>query len=438
MTFIVGAEQLSRAELIGAATAVADRIAGLSVVAVEASASMTTIVAVVGGLIAGVPVVPIPPDSGPAERDHFLRDSAAELVLSAADIDLSARSTTVHAEPDPANTALILYTSGTTGVPKGVVLSRAAIAADIDALAEAWAWTANDTLVHGLPLFHVHGLVAGVLGPLRVGSKLIHTVRPTPEAYAAAQGTLYFGVPTVWSRICADPKSAQALKTARLLVSGSAPLPIPVFNKLTELTGQSPVERYGMTETLLTISARADGPRMAGSVGKPLAGVRTRLVSDSGEPVPNDGETVGELQVSSPTLFGGYLNRPDATAESFTADGWFKTGDVAIIDPDGTHRIVGRTSVDLIKTGGYRVGAGEIENALLAHPDIKEAAVIGAPHDDLGQQIVAYVVADGLLETEVIDFVASTLSIHKRPRHVHFVTELPRNHMGKVQKKLLG
>jgi fatty acid CoA ligase FadD36 len=169
-------------------------------------------------------------------------------------------------------------------------------------------------LVHGLPLFHVHGLVLGVLGALRTGSPLIHTGRPKPELYAAAaqndRGSLFFGVPTVWSRTAADPDTARALRSARLLVSGSAPLPVPVFERLAGLTGHRPVERYGMTETLITLSARADGDRRPGYVGTPLPGVETRLAAEDGTPVPTDGETPGELHVRAPLLFKGYLNRP--------------------------------------------------------------------------------------------------------------------------------
>ncbi|MET7763715.1 acyl-CoA synthetase [Streptomyces sp. NPDC005336] len=435
----VGGHPLAREELLGAAGAVAARIAGAPVVAVRASASPETVVAVVGALLAGVPVVPVPPDSGPAERDHILRDSGAALLLTgeAAEapvetvpVDLSEHAAWSKPEPDPESAAFILYTSGTTGAPKGALISRRAVAADLDALAEAWAWTADDTLVHGLPLFHVHGLVLGVLGALRVGSRLVHTGKPTPAAYAAAGGTLYFGVPTVWNRIVQDPESARALAGARLLVSGSAPLPAPVFRDLEQLTGQRPVERYGMTETLITLSTRADGERRPGYVGTPLTGIRTRIAAE-------EGAEIGELQLTGPTLFAGYLGRPEATTGSYTEDGWFRTGDIAAIEPDGFHRIVGRASTDMIKSGGYRIGAGEVENALLDHPAVREAAVIGAPHDDLGQQIVAYVVADGIGEQELIDFVATQLSVHKRPRKIRFLDALPRNAMGKPQKKLL-
>ena len=248
------------------------------------------------------------------------------------------------------------------------MISRRAIAADLDALAEAWQWTAEDTLVHGLPLFHVHGLVLGLLGSLRVGNRFVHTGKPTPQAYAAAGGTLYFGVPTVWSRVVDDTTSAAALSSARLLVSGSAALPVPVFTRLTQLTGHAPVERYGATESLITVSTRAGGERRPGWVGLPLRGVRTRLRHDDGSPAPHDGETIGSLQVTAPTMFDGYLNRPDATAQAYEPDGWYRTGDAAVIDADGMHRIVGRESVDLIKSGGYRVGAGEVETVLLGHP----------------------------------------------------------------------
>jgi fatty acid CoA ligase FadD36 len=209
-----------------------------------------------------------------------------------------------------------------------------------------------------------------------------------------------------------------------------------VFDKLVELAGHQPVERYGSTESLITLSTRADGERRPGWVGLPLSGVQTRLVDDDGGPVAHDGETIGRLQVRGPTVFDGYLNRPDATAEAFDPDGWYRTGDVAVIDGQGMHRIVGRESVDLIKTGGYRVGAGEVETVLLGHPGVTEAAVVGVPDDDLGQRIVAFVVGDtepGLLT----DYVAQQLSVHKRPREVRMVDSLPRNAMGKVLKKEL-
>ncbi len=441
---------LSRSDVVGAATSVAERVAGAQRVAILATPTAATVLAVTGCLIAGVPFVPVPADVGAAERRHMITDSGVRAWLGPVPdepeglphipVRLHARSWHRYPEPSPDTTAMIIYTSGTTGPPKGVVLSRRAIGADLDALAQAWQWTADDVLVHGLPLFHVHGLVLGLLGSLRIGNRFVHTGKPTPAGYAhacsEAGGTLYFGVPTVWSRVVADEAAARALRPARLLVSGSAPLPVPVFEGLAELTGHQPVERYGASESLITISTRADGERRAGWVGLPLAGVQTRLVDDNGDPSPHDGETVGRLQVRGPMMFDGYLNRPDATAEAFDPDGWYRTGDVAVIDGGGMHRIVGRESVDLIKSGGYRIGAGEIETALLGHPGVQEAAVVGLPDEDLGQRIVAFVV--GSAEPgELIEFVAQELSVHKRPREVRMVDALPRNAMGKVLKKRL-
>ena len=442
----IGGVTLSRSDLIGAATSVAERVGGAYRVAVLATPTPATVLAVTGCLIAGVPFVPVPSDVGVAERAHILADSGAQAWLGELPDDpaglphvpvrLHARSWHRYAEPGPQDTAMVIYTSGTTGPPKGAVISRAAVAADLDALAAAWEWTPDDTLVHGLPLFHVHGLVLGLLGSLRVGNRFVHTGRPTPQAYAQAQGTLYFGVPTVWSRVVAEPDSARALAAARLLVSGSAALPVPVFDGLNALTGHAPVERYGCTETLITVSTRADGERRPGWVGFPLDGMQTRLVADDGSAVAHDGETIAGLQVRTPTIFDGYLNRADATAASFDADGWYRTGDVAVIDPGGMHRIVGRESVDLIKSGGYRIGAGEIETALLGHPGVEEVAVVGMPDADLGQRIVAFIVGDAA-PAELSDYVAQQLSVHKRPREVRVVESLPRNAMGKVLKKEL-
>lgn len=442
----IGGVTLSRSDLVGAATSVAERVGGAGRIAVLATPTAATVLAVTGCLIAGVPFVPVPADVGVAERAHILTDSGAQAWLGEAPEDpaglphvpvrLHARSWHRYSEPAPQDTAMVIYTSGTTGPPKGTVLSRGAVAADLDALAQAWQWTPEDTLVHGLPLFHVHGLVLGLLGSLRVGNRFVHTGRPTPQAYAAAQGSLYFGVPTVWSRVVADSGAARALSGARLLVSGSAALPVPVFHRLAELTGHAPVERYGCTETLITVSTRADGERRPGWVGWPLRDMATRLIGEDGSPVPHDGDTIGSLQVHTPTIFDGYLNRPDATAAAFDPDGWYRTGDAAVIGPDGMHRIVGRESVDLIKSGGYRIGAGEIETALLGHPGVDEVAVVGISDEDLGQRIVAFVVGDAAAE-ELIEFVAQQLSVHKRPREIRRVDSLPRNAMGKVVKNEL-
>jgi fatty acid CoA ligase FadD36 len=442
----VGPDSTSRGALVEAAAVCADRLLGADTVAIEARAELPTLVGVLGALAAGVRLVPIAADAGPLEREHVLSDSGTQIVLGRPDWAGATRCVDIpgFTRPGPARgfasasrPSLVMYTSGTTGPPKGVLLSPEAIAADLDSLAQAWDWTAADTLVHGLPLFHVHGLVLGVLGALRLGCRLVHTGRPTPAAYAAAAGSLYFGVPTVWSRVAAEPAAAAALRGARLLVSGSAGLPAALSDELAQRCGQRPVERYGMTETLITLSSRAAGERRAGEVGCPLPGVTTRIVAEDATVLPGDGATPGELQVRTPTMFDGYLGRPEATAACWTPDGWFRTGDVATIGPDGWHRILGRASVDLIKSGGYRIGAGEIEAALLTHPAVREAAVVGEPDPDLGQRIVAYVVSEGADAAALQTHVAQALSVHKRPRRIVFLPELPRNALGKVQKARL-
>ena len=213
---------------------------------------------------------------------------------------------------------------------------------------------------------------------------------------------------------------------------------MPVFRELAALTGHAPLERYGMTETLITLSTRIDGERRPGWVGTPISGVESRLAGDDDTVPERDGESIGNLQIRGATVFSGYLGQPERTAVEFTDDGWFRTGDAAVIDRDGFHRIVGRTSIDIIKSGGYKGGAGEVEGALLGHPAVTECAVLGVPDDDLGERIVAFVVASEAVTAEVLsDHVAAGLSIHKRPREVRFVDSLPRNAMGKVQKSLL-
>ncbi len=447
---------LSWAGLHASARRLAARLPDAGPLAVCAVPTIETVIAVTTGILTGTTVVPVPPDAGPVEVAHVITDSHATCWAGPARAGVDVPVVDVEVVPgghdhaaveswppiEQESVAMILYTSGTTGVPKGVVLSHRALAAGIDGLADAWDWTAEDTVVHGLPLFHTHGLILGVLGSLHVGSRIAHTGRPTPQRYAATPGTMYLGVPTVWSRIVADVPSARALAHARLLVSGSAPLPIPVLERLRELTGQSPVERYGMTETMVTLSCRADGERRPGWVGTPLIGARTRIRTEDGAQAPADGETIGELQVRGPMLFTEYLGQPEATAKAWTNDGWFATGDLATRDAEGFHRIVGRESVDLITSGGYRIGAGEIETSLLARPEVLEVAVVGVPDADLGQRIVAFVVTRPEHTTDdvagqLVDHVANDVSRHKRPRDIRFVTQLPRNEMGKVQKRTL-
>ncbi|WP_394360540.1 acyl-CoA synthetase [Amycolatopsis sp. SB7-3] len=428
-------------------------------VAVWATPSVHTSVAVIAALLAGVPAIPLNPKIGERELAHILTDSEPVIVLAEPGVDLptgldglprrdivlEGAPVDLPAEPDAETPALIVYTSGTTGPPKGVVLPRRAIATTLDALEDAWEWTADDVLVHGLPLFHVHGLILGILGPLRRGGSVRHLGRFSTEGVArelATGATMMFGVPTMYHRIAGevgeDPSLAKALSSARLLVSGSAALPVHDHQRITAATGRRVIERYGMTETLMNTSIRADGEHIPGTVGVPLRGVDLRLVDEAGEPV-EEVETVGEIQVRGPNLFTEYLNRPDATEAAFD-DGWFRTGDMATRDAAGYVKIVGRKATDLIKSGGYKIGAGEIENALMEHPGVAEVAVTGEPDDDLGERIVAWVVPEGErpAESELADHVSRLLSPHKRPRVVRYLEALPRNDMGKVMKRALG
>ena len=437
-------------------------------VAVLATPEIETCVATVATLLAGVPVVPVNPKIGTRELGHIVADSEPGLVLAAPGVDLPEGLATLprldveptdtgpapeFAEPDPETPAFIVYTSGTTGPPKGVVLPRRAIAGNLDALAAAWEWTERDVLVHALPLFHVHGLILGILGPLRRGGAVHHVGRFATVAVAAelaGPATMMFGVPTMYHRLAADleqnPELAAQVAKARLLVSGSAALPAKVHERIARATGIQVVERYGLTETLMNCAIRAGGERRPGTVGPPVDGVEVRLVDEAGVPLPegateiDNGGEIGEIEVRGPNLFLGYLNRPDAT-EAAMRDGWFRTGDMATRGHDGYISIVGRRATDLIKSGGYKIGAGEIENALLEHPKVAEVAVTGEPDEDLGERIVAWVVpTDGTVpsERELADHVARLLSSHKRPRVVRLLDSLPRNEMGKVRKRALG
>ena len=416
----------------------------------------------VGALAAGSTVVPINPRVGARELAHIVADADPALVLARSDVrlppalgvvrrvavDADARGGELPPEPPGEAPALLIYTSGTTGPPKGALLPRRAIASNLDALAAAWEWTAADRLVHGLPLFHVHGLVLGTLGPLRLGGSLVHVGRFSSDAVAGAfetGATLMFGVPTMYHRLAADAERsgrvADAVRGARLLVSGSAALPATDHAHIERVCGQRIVERYGMTETLMNTAVRASGERRPGYVGPPLDGVELRLLDDDGNPLEMaDDETFGEIAVRGPNLFLGYRNRPDATAAAMR-DGWFLTGDLATRSADGYLRIVGRRATDLIKSGGYKIGAGEIEGALLEHPAVSEVAVTGEPDEDLGERIVAWVVpAAGASASpdELARHVAALLAPHKRPRAVRFLDALPRNELGKVRKRDLG
>ncbi|MER7700377.1 MULTISPECIES: acyl-CoA synthetase [unclassified Streptomyces] len=471
---------LTYGRLADASAALAARLAGGGRIAVWATPTPETVIAVVAALRAGVPAVPVNPRTGERELAHILADSEPTAVLAGPDVELppaleKPRRVTVDARADaeaaeehtaggtgPEDPALIVYTSGTTGPPKGAVLPRRAIAASLDALEDAWGWTGDDVLVHALPLFHVHGLILGVLGPLRRGGSLRHLGTFSPAGVTReldSGGTMLFGVPTMYHRLAealdgpaggaerGSPASgaerdalAGALAGARLLVSGSAALPAHDHERIATATGRRVIERYGMTETLMNTGIRADGAPRPGTVGPPLAGVELRLVEEDGTVLDAAG-AIGEIQVRGPNLFTGYLNRPDATAAAHTADGWFRTGDVGTVDADGYVTLVGRRATDLIKSGGYKIGAGEIENALLAHPGVREAAVTGEEDPDLGERVVAWVVAadpgSPPSAEELADHVAAQLAPHKRPRTVRYLDALPRNDLGKIMKRSL-
>jgi len=459
----IGDDAITYRDLARAAVATAHELEGAKRVAVWAEPTLELAVATVAALAAGVAVVPINPGLGSRELGHIVSDSGPERLLAWAgvdppdqlqrlprtDVDRTAAGSgeTLPDRLADDDVAFVMYTSGTTGPPKGVQIPRRAIATNLDALAEIWQWTSEDRLTHALPVFHVHGLVIGLLGPLRRGGRLEHAGRFSPQALAAALtrgATMVFGVPTMYSRIAkeaeTDPEVGGAFAKARLLVSGSAALPTTVHETMKRLTGQDILERYGLTETLMNAGVRLGDEIVPGHVGPPLPGVELQLRDEDGATIDaTDDETIGEVAVRGPNVFKGYLNRPEATEEAMR-DGWFMTGDMATRNAEGSLKLVGRKSTDLIKSGGYRIGAGEIEGALLEHPAVAEAAVTARPDADLGERIIAWVVTEPDATTtadELTDHVASLLTKHKRPREVHFLDELPRNAMGKVMKREL-
>lgn len=324
------------------------------------------------------------------------------------------------------DTALIAYTSGTTGAPKGAVLSHANVLANSRSLHCTWRWEPGDRLVHALPLFHGHGLCAALYTSLLVGSSVVllpsFEVGTVLDAVAQHQASMFFGVPTMYHRLAGSGRVGE-LARLRLAVSGSAPLAADLHSAMHD-RGVDVLERYGMTETLLTISNPYDGERRAGTVGFPFPGVEIEAP---------DG---GEILVRGPQVFSGYLGHPAATAESFV-EGWFRTGDMAEID-DGYVRVLGRAG-DLVISGGYNVYPAEVEDVLLRHPAVAEAAVTGTPSDEWGEVVTAWVVLSdqAVTTSELSEFAAVELAPYKRPRLVHVVDQLPRNAMGKVMRSEL-
>jgi malonyl-CoA/methylmalonyl-CoA synthetase len=334
--------------------------------------------------------------------------------------------------------AAILYTSGTTGRSKGAMLSHGNLLSNALVLKDYWGWKKGDVLIHALPIFHVHGLFVALHGALINGSKMIWMSKFDPKRVVEKlpEATVFMGVPTLYVRLLAEPGlTKEACRNMRLFVAGSAPLLIETFNDWKVRTGHTILERYGMSETaMLTSNPYQGGERRGGTVGFALPGVSLRVQTDDGQPLPV-GE-IGGIQVKGPNIFKGYWRMPEKTREEFTADGYFKTGDVGKIDADGYITIVGR-SKDLIISGGYNVYPAEIEGYINDMPGVAESALVGVPHPDFGEAGVAVVIAKpgaALDAGQILATLKSTLANFKIPKQCFVVNELPRNTMGKVQK----
>ncbi len=429
--------------------------------------SVAALVSHLGAVRAGLVVVPVPTAATARELAHVaatvrpsgavlddptraaaLAQPGAPVVASGPGLDgLPALRPAGDGAPldsvAPSDPALILFTSGTTGAPKGAVLSHANLVAGTASVVAAWRWEPADRLLHTLPIYHAHGLAVGVYGTLLAGASAALFPSFDPEAVldaaGAGEGTLYFGVPTMYHRLAATGRSAQ-LGRLRLCVSGSAPLAADLHRRLA--ASATPVlERYGMSETLMLVSNPVDGERRAGTVGFPLPGVEVRLAGSAGDGAAGDSAAGGEVLVRGANVFAGYFERPAATAEAFEPDPdggapWFRTGDLGI-EEDGYLVLRGRRT-DLIISGGANVYPAEVEDVLAAHPSVAEVAVTGEPSDEWGEVVVAWVVAAGAPdEAALVAHAAAQLAPYKRPRRYRFVDELPRNAMGKVVRASL-
>jgi malonyl-CoA/methylmalonyl-CoA synthetase len=409
----------------------------------------------------------------PKERRALLEDAAAMLVVtsevhedaaraSAAGIPVvtlawgAERASDEDAErgwslaPRPQDRALLMYTSGTTGKPKGVILRHEHLEAQLGALGRAWGMRRDDVLVHALPLHHIHGLSIAMLNVLRAGGLV--ELHPTFDARAVldacASATVFMGVPTMYARLVDalaampdDEREAMCarLRAMRLCVSGSAALPVSLGDRWASYAGRYPLERFGMTELGVALTNPLEGERAPGLVGTALEGVRTRVIDDAGAEAHE-----GELLIGGPTVFEGYHERPEANAASFVSVGgerFFKTGDSVSIDAQGRVRILGRTSVDILKSAGYKLSAIEIEEAIRRHPRVRDAAVVGLPDETYGQRVAAAVMPkDGepIAVDELVRFLASELAPYKVPRAWRVVEDVPRNALGKVLKPELA
>jgi malonyl-CoA/methylmalonyl-CoA synthetase len=416
-------------------------------IVISALPSLDLVVAHVAALRAGLVVVPvnaayrerevgvIARDCAPAAAvvgdaamGQWIADASPRAVVACGpDVALADGAVDAIDAVGPDDTAMLCYTSGTTGAPKGAPLTHANVLSSPEALRLAWRWTPEDRLVLALPLFHMHGLGVGLHGTLLAGASALLVPRFDPDtvldAARAERGTLFFGVPTMYERLARSPRVSE-LARLRLCVSGSAPLAPTLCEHFRDAAGVDVLERYGMTETLMTVSNPYDGERRPGTVGFPLPGVELRL---------GEGD---EILVRGPNVFPGYWERPDANADAFTTDTagqrWFHTGDIGAHDADGYLAIVGRAK-ELIISGGFNVYPREVEDVLRDHAGVADVAVIGTPSDEWGEVVTAVVVADGALDTDaLLAFAAEQLAPYKRPRVVRLVDELPRNALGKV------
>ena len=398
---------------------------------------------------AGVVLLPMNTGYTAAEVAHLVADAEPRLVVDDAVLDeLAAAADSAGAPRDelvdhpsgPDDLAAILYTSGTTGRPKGAMLSHRNLASNTVTLAQLWGFTGDDVLLHALPIFHTHGLFVATNCCLVAGAAMVFLERFEPDTVLGVldRCTVMMGVPTFYTRLLGDHRFGSGSCTGmRLFISGSAPLLASTHVEFEARAGHRILERYGMTETTMLTSNPLDGDRRAGTVGLPLPGVEVRVVGDDGRPLAT-GE-VGGVEVRGPNVFAGYWRRPDLAATEFTADGFFRTGDVGRIDDDGYLHLVGR-SKDLIITGGLNVYPVEVEAVLDELPGVLESAVIGVPDADFGEAVVAVVVAEPGACVDPVALRAAArdlLAGFKVPKQVHVVEALPRNAMGKVEKAVL-